>query len=91
MRIETYTQVQQLYGSNKPSKTAPAQKKSFRDQLEISSAGKEVSIAKQAVTSSPDIRESVVAPIKARIADGSYSVDAGDFASKLIEKYNETR
>ena len=91
MRIDTYTQVQQLYGAQKSNKTTQTKKAGFRDQLEISSAGKDISVAKQAVLNSPDIREDVVASVKSRIEDGTYSVDEGDFASKLMEKYNEMR
>lgn len=87
MRIDTFAQIQQLYGSTKPAKPAKTTTTSFRDQLELSSAGKEVGIAKQAIAASPDIREDVTAPIKAEIQNGTYAVDEGDFAAKLIGKY----
>lgn len=91
MRIEAYTQVQQLYQTQKTSKTQSAQKASFRDQLEISSAGKDIQTAKNAVMGAPDIREDVVAPIKEQIQNGTYGVDADSFAEKLFAKFQEMR
>lgn len=91
MRIEAYTQVQQLYQTQKTSKAQNAQKASFRDQLEISSAGKDIQTAKNAVMGAPDIREDVVAPIKEQIQNGTYEVDADSFAEKLFAKFQEMR
>lgn len=91
MRIEAYTQVQQLYQTQKTSKAQSAQKASFRDQLEISSAGKDIQTAKNAVMGAPDIREDVVAPIKEQIQNGTYEVDADSFAEKLFAKFQEMR
>lgn len=91
MRIEAYTQVQQLYQTQKTSKTQSTQKASFRDQLEISSAGKDIQTAKNAVMGAPDIREDVVAPIKEQIQNGTYEVDADSFAEKLFAKFQEMR
>ena len=39
MRIEAYTQVQQLYNTKKASKTQAAAKRGLSDQLQISSIG----------------------------------------------------
>lgn len=89
MRIEAYNQVAQLY---KSSKTASKQKSNGtlaeRDNVTISQAGYDYQIAKKAVAETSDIREDKIAQLKARIESGSYKVDAGDFASKLLEKYN---
>ena len=49
MRIEAYTQVQQLYNTKKASKTQAAAKKGLSDQLQISSIGKDIQTAKAAV------------------------------------------
>ena len=91
MRIEAYTQVQQIY---KTSKTSKSQKKSgisASDQLEISSFGREYQIAKQAVAASADIREDVTAPLKKSIQAGTYEVSVEKFADKLLQKYEEMR
>lgn len=89
MRIEAYNQVAQLYKTNKSVKaqntSGPA---NTRDGVTISQTGHDYQIAKQAVAEASDIREDKVALLKTRIESGSYTVDSGDFANKLIEKYN---
>ena len=90
MRIEAYTQVQQTYNTNKTSKSQKSERPSFSDQVQISSFGKDIQTAKQAVANSPDIREEITAPLKASIQSGTYSVSGQKFADKLLEKYNES-
>ena len=91
MRIEAYTQVQQLYSTQKASKPQESKKASFADQLQISSIGKDIQSAKAAVAKAPDIREDVVAPIKEKVMNNTYSVDSESFADKLFAKYEEGR
>lgn len=91
MRIDAYTQVQQIYQTQKPAKTAPTKKASFADQLQLSSVGKDIQTAKTAVAQASDIRADVVAPIKNQIANGTYNVDAGSFADKLFAAYEGMR
>ncbi len=88
MRIEAYTQVQQLYKSSQPKQVNKETKSSFSDQLQISSAGKDIQEAKQAVAGADDVRMDLVNSIKERIDNGTYNVDAGSFAAKLYERYN---
>ena len=89
MRIDAYNQIAQLYGVNK---TTAAQKNSksasTRDEFTISSAGKDLQIAKTAVAQASDIREDKVALLRNKIDSGEYSVSPDDFAAKLLEKYN---
>lgn len=90
MRIEAYNQVAALYQANKSTRTSAVKNVNApRDQVHISSAGKDFQIAKQAVANASDIREDKVAELKTKVDSGNYQVDAGDFASKLLEKYNE--
>ena len=90
MRIDAYAQVQQLYGSKNTHKVQKETQTSFRDQLQISSKGKDIQTAKNAVANAPDIREEVVAPLKKAINAGTYEVSGDQFAQKLFEKYNRT-
>ena len=89
MRIETYNQVAQLYQGSKTGKTQKLYDNAAgRDEVTISRAGFDYQTAKQAVAEASDIREDKVAQLKARVESGNYRVDSGDFASKLLEKYN---
>lgn len=89
MRIEAYNQVAGLYKTNKTTKTCASYGVGDRDELQISQAGRDFQIAKQAVAQSPDIREDKVAQLKSKIESGEYQVSADDFASKLMERYNQ--
>ena len=91
MRIEAYSNVQQLYNTKKTSKAQATARKGFSDQLQISGIGKDLQTAKAAVAGSSDIREDVIAPIKARIQNGTYEVSEESFADKLYAKYAEAR
>lgn len=88
MRIDAYSRVQQVYGKQTTSKLKKEKTHSFSDQLQISSMGKDIQTAKQAVLNSPDVREDVTAPIKASMDAGTYHVDSDSFAERLFEKYN---
>ena len=91
MRIDAYTQVQQVYNLSKTQKTQKTAKPGIIDRVQISSIGKDIQTAKAAVANAPDIREEVTAPIKERIQNGTYEVGAESFAEKLMAKYNEMR
>ena len=91
MRIDAYAQVQQLYGSKKTRKVQNEARSTFKDQLQISSKGKDFQVAKNAVASAPDVREEVIAPLKKQINAGTYEVNGDQFAQKLFEKYNKSQ
>lgn len=88
MRIDAYNQIQQLYGLNTAKQVKKETSRSFSDQLQISNVGKDIQTAKSAVAGASDIREDLVADIKNRIDNGTYSVDSDSFAQKLFERYN---
>ena len=91
MRIEAYSQIQQIYNTNRTTKTQ--EKKNVRptDQLQISSMGRDMQIANEAARAASDIREEVTAPLKASIEAGTYHVSTESFADKLFSKYEEMR
>ena len=90
MRIDAYAQVQQLYSNKSVKKVQQEAKTSFRDQLQISSRGKDIQTAKNAVAGTKDIREAVVEPLKKAVNAGTYEVSGDKFAEKLFQKYNST-
>ena len=87
MRIEAYNQIGQVYNAGKASKVKGTGNISKRDEVQISQAGRDYQVAKQAVAEAPDVREDKVAALKNKIASGNYKVETGDFAAKLLEKY----
>lgn len=91
MRIEAYNQVQQLYQPKQLSKAQQAGSAYRKDQLQISSTGKDYQSAKAAVSGAADVREELTASVKARIENGTYNVDPTAFAEKLLAKFDEMR
>lgn len=91
MRIEAYNQVQQVYQPGKVGKTRQAGTASKGDQLQFSSLGRDIGTAQAAIAAAPDVREELTASIKAQVQNGTYKVDAGTFADKLLKKLEEMR
>ena len=90
MRIESYSQIQQLYNNSKPVNVNTAQNSvSFKDKLNISNAGKDLQVAKAAVGAVPDVRESKVASLKEAIKNGTYNVSGEEFADKIMDKLSQ--
>ena len=88
MRIDAYAQVQQAYGNKKTHKVQKESRTAFKDQLQISSKGRDIQLAKTAIANATDIREDVVASLKSEIDAGTYGVSGEQFAQKLFERYN---
>ena len=88
MRIDAFNQIASMYKSAKSTKVKGTKEiVPFKDQFELSQAGKDYQLAKQAVASASDIREDKVAELRSSIDSGKYDVDTGDFASKLLAGY----
>lgn len=93
MRIGTYNMISQIYGSTGSKKTRSAGTTgtgAFLDQVSLSRMGKDMQTAKTALAKTPDVRESKVQELAARVADGSYDVSVDDFAQKLLDSYADT-
>jgi negative regulator of flagellin synthesis FlgM len=89
MRIDAYNQIAQAYSVQSTRGIQKTHSVSGpRDQVSISQTGRDYQVAKAAVSSASDVREDKVAELKSQIDAGTYAVDTGDFASKLLEKYN---
>ena len=88
--VEAYNQIMQI---NRPqgAKNVKATKSSTpsmgKDEVQISSMGRSMQVAKQAVSEASDIREDKVAEMKAKYSGSSVEVDTGDFADKLLAKF----
>lgn len=89
MRIEAYNQVAQVYKTGRTAEASKTTKtEGSRDEVQISSFGRDYQIAKQAVADASDIREDKVAELAGSVRSDSYQVSAQDFAAKLLERYN---
>lgn len=86
MRIDSMNQVSQVYNMNKVRKVNTSYQASFSDKVEISQLGKDIQIAKKAVSAAPDIREDKVAAMKTALENG-YTVSDNDLADKLLESF----
>ena len=87
MRIEAYNQIQQVYNTKQVQHTGKTEKATKTDNVQISSLGKDIQVAKQAVKNAPDIREDIVAPLKQQVQNGTYDVSADDFADKMLAEF----
>ncbi|MCL2252844.1 MAG: flagellar biosynthesis anti-sigma factor FlgM [Lachnospiraceae bacterium] len=86
MRIEAYTQVQQTYKAAYTNKVENKQGVSKTDNLQISSVGKDITVAKQAIKDTAEIREDIIASLKEKVQNGTYDVSTDNFADKLLER-----
>lgn len=89
MRIDAFNKISEVYKATNVKSTAKVKGTGFSDMLEISQTGKDYQVAKQIVARTPDIRESKVSDIKARMEAGTYHITIEDVANKLVEKSDE--
>ncbi len=89
MRINPYIQVQQMYNTKKTGGTKKTESTGRVDGVMISSFGKDIQTAKQAVAAAPDVRTDIVEPIKAAVKNGTYEVSGEKFADKLLAAAGE--
>ena len=87
MRIDAYNQISQIYQSTKVKPVKGVKKVANTDVFEVSQAGKDYQVAKQAVKEAADIREDKVKEMKEALASGTYNVSGEEFAEKLISKF----
>ena len=91
MRVDSFAQIQSMYNlGNKNKQVKNDSVRSFSDQLQISSIGKDIQTAKQAVAAASDVRADLVGDIKSKIDAGTYSVDSDSLAEKLYAQFNRT-
>ena len=88
MRIDAMNQVSQLYQNNGVKKYSGTTRAAASDRLEISRFGKDIQVAKQAVSAASDVREDRIEAIKTAMANGTYSVSDDVLADKLLESFD---
>ncbi len=87
MRIDAYNKITQIFQTNNTMKTTKTTGTSAKDHVEISRAGKDYQVAKQALAHVEDIRMDKVNDIKRRMESGTYNVTGEEVANKLVENY----
>ncbi len=58
-----------------------------KDKVSLSEASKDIQLVKDTVASTPDIRTEKVNPIKQKIAEGTYKVNAESVAERIIDHH----
>ncbi len=92
MRIGTYNMISQIYGQGVSKKSTTSQgtgNASFKDEVNFSSVGKDMQVAKNALAKVPDVREDRVADVKSRYMNGTYDVSSEAFADKLLAAFSK--
>ena len=67
-----------------PVEKAAPQSQPRGDRVQISAQAREMQAAREAVARMPDVDAEKVARIKARLQDGTYKVDGGKVAGKML-------
>ncbi|HAU87792.1 MAG TPA: flagellar biosynthesis anti-sigma factor FlgM [Lachnospiraceae bacterium] len=90
MRINSINKVDQIYRKTSAKNNVTSTKKTTSDRIEISTMGKDLQIAKKAVSEADDIRWDKVNDIKKRMQSGTYNVSCEEVAEKMVESYFDT-
>lgn len=90
MRIDSIKQVDQIYQRSSVKSNLQSTKKNASDSIEISTLGKDLQVAKKAVSEAEDVRWDKVNDIKQRMKSGTYNVSCEEVAEKMAESYFNT-
>ena len=84
MRINDIMQVSNPYRPGSPQSRATAAKAQAREEYSPSGAAVDYHIARRALQKSPEVRQSLIDDISARINAGTYQVGADEVAAAII-------
>ena len=87
MRIDAMSEISQLYQANSVRKKTDKPASYSKDSVEISSFGRDLQIAKQAIAQAEDIRTEKVQELKTSMANGTYNVPMSALADKLLNGF----
>ena len=90
MRINSINKVDQIYRKTSAKNNVTSTKKTTSDRIEISTRGKDLQIAKKAVSEADDVRWDKVNDIKKRMQSGTDNVSCEEVAEKMVESYFNT-
>ena len=87
MRINGIQNVNQVYNTKKANKGyGSTNVAGGKDSAQFSAIAKELSIAKQAVDQTPDVRQARIDEIKQQMEAGTYNISAAQVADKIISQ-----
>ena len=87
MRIDAMSEITQLYQVNGTRKKTEKSSSYSKDSVEISSFGRDLQIAKQAVAQAEDVRTEKIQELKTSMANGTYNVPMSALADKLLNGF----
>lgn len=87
MRIDAMSEITQLYQVNSTRKKTEKSANYSKDSVEISSFGRDLQIAKQAVAQAEDVRADKVQELKTSMENGTYNVPMSALADKLLNGF----
>lgn len=90
MRIDSVNQVEQIYRRASKKNNIQSTTKKSSDSIQISNLGRDLQVAKKAVSEADDIRWDKVNDIKKRMQSGTYNVSCEEIADKMVESYFNT-
>lgn len=90
MRIDSVKQVDQIYRRATKKNNIQGTTKKSSDSIQISNLGRDLQVAKKAVSEADDIRWDKVNDIKKRMQSGTYNVSCEEIADKMVESYFNT-
>lgn len=88
MKIDAYNRVSKIYEAQNISKVKNIKEVTEKqDEVEISKVGRDISVAREAIKKTPDIRQDKVNNIIERMESGTYDIGAKEVANKIVDKY----
>lgn len=88
MRINKINNALQIYNNNKGAKKLKENNKVKEDKIDISSVAKDAQFAMSKVKDVEEVRTEKVEKIKEQVKAGTYKIDAGKIAEKILEDLN---
>lgn len=90
MRIDSIKKLDQVYKSTSMKVNVQNVSKNQKDSIEISSFGRDLQVARKAVSEADDIRYDKVNEIKQRMQSGTYDVSSREVAEKMVDSLFDT-
>lgn len=81
--LQQYQKIDKVQNESNPKVDGSA---APEEKVNLSTKARDIQQAKNAVTSLPDVRQEKVQEIKTQVDKGTYNVDAGKIADKMVNE-----